>query len=183
MEITAQAIRITVKLLRGCLLFAVVLLAVLLGGIRLFGLTPYTVLSGSMEPTYPVGSVIYVAKAEPESLSVGDPLTYRLPEGTLVTHRIREVLNENSEELAFLTKGDANDHPDGSPVPAAAVVGKPLFHIPFLGYLSTALQTPKSVILLVSVGAVVLAISFAVDAILEKGNQSPPSSDSEPEEE
>ena len=42
------------------LVAAVVLLAVLLVGVRLFGLQVYTVLSGSMEPAYPVGSLIYV---------------------------------------------------------------------------------------------------------------------------
>ena len=40
----------------------VVILAILLVGVRVIGLTPYVVLSGSMEPTYHTGSLIYVKK-------------------------------------------------------------------------------------------------------------------------
>ena len=56
------------------LVLGVVLLAFLLVGVRLVGLTPYAVLSGSMEPTYHVGSLIYVGKIAPEEITVGDVL-------------------------------------------------------------------------------------------------------------
>ena len=57
------------------LVAAVVILAILLAGVRLVGFTPYTVLSGSMEPAYPVGSLIYVRSAAPEDISAGDAIT------------------------------------------------------------------------------------------------------------
>ena len=55
---------------------AVVVLAILLVGVRVVGLTPYAVLSGSMEPTYHVGSLIYVRKVAPEDVQIGDPITF-----------------------------------------------------------------------------------------------------------
>lgn len=53
----------------------VVLLAVLLVGARLVGLQVFTVLSGSMEPTYHTGSLIYVKKVDPLTIKEGQPIT------------------------------------------------------------------------------------------------------------
>ena len=69
-----------------------ILLAVLLVGFRLFGFQIYTVLSGSMEPKYPVGSLVYVRKIEPEKLEVGDDISFLVSDKTVVTHRIVEIL-------------------------------------------------------------------------------------------
>lgn len=53
----------------------VVLLAALLVGARLVGLQVFTVLSGSMEPTYHTGSLIYVKKVDPFTIKEGQPIT------------------------------------------------------------------------------------------------------------
>ena len=74
------------------LITLVVLLAVALVGVRLIGLDVYVVLSGSMEPTYHVGSLIYIKDVNYKELKAGDPITYMLNENTVVTHRIIEVL-------------------------------------------------------------------------------------------
>ena len=69
-------------------LLAVVLLA--LAGVLivpyLMGYTELAVLTGSMQPTLPVGTLIYVKEVEPETLQVGDVVTYRLDGDTMVTH-------------------------------------------------------------------------------------------------
>ena len=78
--------------LSGILVAIVVLLAVALVGVRLIGLHPFVVLSGSMEPEYHVGSLIYVKSVDYKTLQVGDDITYMLDEDTVVTHRIIEVL-------------------------------------------------------------------------------------------
>ena len=57
-----SSIRKTWNVISSILVALVVLLALLLVGARLFGLQVYTVLSGSMEPTYHTGSLIYVKK-------------------------------------------------------------------------------------------------------------------------
>ena len=123
---------------------AVVIVAVLLVGVRLVGIMPYTVLSGSMEPTYGVGSMIYVVKVDPAELKVGDPVTYKLGDGTVVTHRITEIIPEDMDPTGrcFRTKGDANDEEDGPVLAGVKVIGKPLFCIPALGYFANFIQNP-----------------------------------------
>jgi signal peptidase len=158
-----RIIRISAKVLSIMLLVFVVSLALLLGGVRLFGLTPYTVLSGSMEPIYHVGSVIYVSEVDPASLKVGDVITFRLPLGTVVTHGIVDILGENPQSRSFITKGEANDDFDGSPVPADAVIGKAVFSIPFLGYLSEFVRQPAGLLTLGGICLAVLILSFGVD--------------------
>ena len=134
-----------------------ILLVVLLAGVRLFGLTPYTVLSGSMEPAYKVGSVIYVTKVDPSTLKVKDPITFVL-DGTTVTHRIIEI--EDKGGLRFYTRGDANNTPDGGFVTPEEVIGKPVFHIPLLGYISYYVQHPPGLYIVVGAVLVLVILSF-----------------------
>lgn len=153
--------RVLSKTVSGIIIAVIILLAILLVGLRLVGFAPYTVLSGSMEPAFHVGSVIYVADVDPAELEAGDPITYKLANGTVVTHRIIEVLNEDDPTaLSFITKGDANKDADGTPVPAAAVIGQPRFSVPYLGYLSSFIKTKHG--LIVVVGACILAVLISV---------------------
>ena len=73
-----------------------VLLVVLLAGVRLFGIEPHIVLSGSMEPEILTGSLVYVnpiTREEAQNLQVGDTVTYLTDKnGTKVTHKIYEVV-------------------------------------------------------------------------------------------
>ena len=75
---------------------AFVLLVVLLVGVRLIGIQPHIVLSGSMEPEIMTGSLVYVKPVTPEkaqSLQAGDTVTFLLDNnGTKVTHKIYEVV-------------------------------------------------------------------------------------------
>ena len=143
----------------------VVLLAVLLVGARLIGLQVFTVLSGSMEPAYHVGSLIYVKEADPKELNSGDVITFMMDNSTVVTHRIVEVVpDENDPEvLRFRTKGDANNAEDGSLVHYRNVIGSPVFTIPGLGYVATYIQNPPGTYVAVSVGAILLALVFVPD--------------------
>lgn len=146
----------------------VVLLAMALGGVRLIGLTPYAVLSGSMEPTYRVGSMIYVKAVDPDKLQVGDPVTFYLSADTVATHRIVEVLTGEDGSLRFRTQGDANEHTDGSPVGQENVIGKPLFTIPVLGYVAAFLQSTPGTYLAIALGAVLLILVFLPDVLGRK---------------
>lgn len=139
--------------LTSFLVGALVILAVALAGVRLLGLQPLTVLSGSMEPTYPVGSLIYVKKVDPQILQPGNVITFRLEGGALATHRIVAV-----EPEGFRTKGDANPVQDGSLVNRPDVVGTPVLTIPKLGYLASFLQNPRGIYLAISLGAVLLLL-------------------------
>ena len=116
----------------------VVILALLLVGARVAGLQVFTVLSGSMEPTYHTGSLIYVKKIDPSAIQEGQPITFMLDENTVATHRVVGIVpdEEDPTVIRFRTKGDANDAEDGTLVHYKNVVGTPVFTIPYLGYFS-----------------------------------------------
>lgn len=120
---------------------SIVLLATLLVGVRLLGFSPYTVLSSSMEPAYPVGSLIYIRQIPSEDINVGDAITFVMNEDLLVaTHRVVEV---DSQAMSFRTKGDANDIVDGAPVHFNNVLGKVVFSIPYLGYVANYVSSSQ----------------------------------------
>ena len=102
------------------------------------------VLSGSMEPALPVGGVVFIKAVEPADIGPGSIIAYRSGE-LLITHRVVDVIDES--ELSFITKGDANESPDLSPVPAASVVGRVIFDVPYLGYLAAFVKTPLGFLL------------------------------------
>ena len=154
----------------GVLVGIVVLLAVALVGVRLMGLEPYVVLSGSMEPTYHVGSLIYVKDVDYKQLKVGDPITFLVSENTVVTHRIVEVLvdEEDPDTLRYFTKGDANDVADGTSVHYKNILGKPVFSIPYLGYLSNYIQNPPGMYVAIAAGALLILLVFLPDVFSDE---------------
>ena len=148
----------------------VVLLAIALVGVRIIGLQPYAVLSGSMEPTYHVGSLIYVKTVDYKELQIGDPITYMISQDTVVTHRIIEVIadEEDPDTIRYFTKGDANDTPDGSSVHCKNILGKPLFSIPYLGYVSNYIQNPPGRYIAMAGGALLILLVFLPDVFGSK---------------
>lgn len=147
------------------LVVVVVLMALLLVGVRLVGLQVYTVLSGSMEPTYHTGSLIYVKEVDAAQLQAGQVITFMLDEDTVATHRIVEVLpdEEDPAVIRFRTKGDANDSEDGGLVHYKNVIGTPVFTIPYLGYVANYIQNPPGTYVAISAGAILLLLVFLPD--------------------
>lgn len=138
-----------------------VVLAVLLVGMRLIGFQVFSVLSGSMEPNFHVGSLIYVRETDPHSLQVGDPITFMVSETTVVTHRITGIHTDSDPNvLWFQTKGDANDTDDSSLVHSRNVIGKAVFSIPYLGYVSAFIQNPPGLYIALGCGALALVAAF-----------------------
>ncbi len=132
----------------------VVGLAVLMLGVRVVGLQPYAVLSGSMEPQIPVGALLYVKPCSADDVAVGDVITFVLNEDLMTaTHRVVAI---DTEAGTFTTKGDANETEDGAPVSFQNLIGKPLFAIPLVGYLSAYLSTWTGKI--VGIGTVLLLL-------------------------
>ncbi len=154
----------------GALAAIVVLLAIALMGVRIVGLKPFAVLSGSMEPTYHVGSLIYVKAVDEKELEVGDPITYKLSQDTVVTHRIIEVLpdEEDLNTLRFITKGDANSVADGAYVHYKSIIGKPIFSIPYLGYVSTYIKNPPGMYIAIAIGVLLIFLVFAPDIFADE---------------
>ncbi len=153
------------------LLIAALVLAAAFAGVRLLGLTPFTVTSGSMAPVYPVGSIVYVKQVEPSQVAVGDAITFRLSGGAIATHQVWAI-----EGNSFRTQGIANRTSDGAiqhdaaPVPFDDLIGKPVACIPGLGYLYAAIRTPVGLCVLVFLAAGTCLVSL----LLDSGKPAPP---------
>lgn len=148
------------------LVVLVVTLAVLMVGVRLTGLQVYTVLSGSMAPTYPTGALLYVKEMDPSRLRVGDPATFVMNEElTVATHRVIEI---DGGKECFYTKGDANDVPDANPVLYENFLGRPVFCIPYLGYLAMYIQNPPGIYLVAAFAAGTLLLLFVPDLLSKR---------------
>lgn len=131
-------------------------------GVRLAGIKVYTVLSGSMEPAYSTGALIYVKEADPFSLEKGDVITFMLNEKTVATHRIVEVVPDEAEPdvLRFRTKGDANPSADSELVHYKNVLGTPVFTVPYLGYIVSYIQHPPGLYIAIAAAAVLILLIF-----------------------
>lgn len=153
------------------LVVLVVIFAIFLMGSRLVGLQVFNVVSGSMEPNYSVGDLIYVKTVDPDSVKVGEPITFVLNEDLVVaTHRVVAVDRENRE---FTTKGDANETNDAAPVHFNNLIGVPVFAIPLLGYVSAYIQSPPGMYVAIALGVVLLAAVFLPDLLAKKKKETP----------
>lgn len=148
------------------LVVLVVIFAIFLMGSRLVGLQVFHVISPSMEPTYSVGDLLYVKEVDPDSVKVGDPITFVLNEDLVVaTHRVVAVDGENRQ---FTTKGDANETEDAAPVHFNNLIGVPVFSVPLLGYVSAYIQNPPGMYVAIGLGVVLLAMVFLPDMLTKK---------------
>lgn len=134
---------------------------------KFFGIEPMIVLSGSMEPTYHVGSLLYV-KEDTSDIKVGDAITFYVDEDTLVTHRVVSI---NEADKTYTTQGDANQVSDANAVRWSDVLGKPVFDIPWLGYLADKLSSTSGKIIYITVIVVVTILMFMGDLIGEHENE------------
>ena len=157
------------KIVLNIFVIFVVVLAILLHGLQFVGLKPYSVLSGSMQSVYPTGSLLYIKDVNPETLEVGDIITYRMAGDTLCTHRIIEIVpnEDNLDIVRFRTKGDENDFADGNLVEYDAIIGKATFCIPLLGYLATYISIPPGKYIAFSVAAAIILIEIIISIIID----------------
>ena len=157
------------------LVILVVAFAVFLMGSRLVGLQVFNVVSGSMEPTYSVGDLIYVKTVDPDSVKVGEPITFVLNEDLVVaTHRVVSIDRENNQ---FITKGDANETADANPVHFNNLIGVPVFSIPLLGYVSAFIQNPPGKYIAIVCGIALLAVVFLPDMLSKKKKEETPAAE------
>ena len=120
------------------------------------------VLTGSMAPALEVGSLVVINPVEPEEVAVGDIITFRPASGdkTLITHRVIGV--GQSSSLYFETKGDANQSPDRSTVPARNLVGRVAFNAPYWGFATEFLKTPLGFLFALVIPGTVLIAAYAI---------------------
>ncbi|MBQ6852437.1 MAG: signal peptidase I [Oscillospiraceae bacterium] len=148
------------------LVVLMVLCAVFLMGSRLLGYQVFTVISGSMEPKYSVGDLLYVKKVDVNTIQVGDDITFLLNEDLVVaTH---QVIRIDAEKQRFYTKGLANEIEDSEPVHFNNVLGVPQFSIPKLGYVSNFIQNPPGTYITIAAGALLILLVFLPDLLGRK---------------
>ncbi len=119
----------------------------------------YTVLSGSMEPTIPIGAEVVLRPVSADQVQTGDIITFTPPghDGTLVTHRVVNVITDARGQRFWQTRGDANGVPDTWLLPASGTGWKYWFQVPLLGYLFVMLASPIGRICFIVAPALLLA--------------------------
>lgn len=157
-----KIIKLCMNLLTG-IVYICIIAYLAIAAPLIVGFHPVVVLSGSMEPTYGVGSIIYYKAASFEEIQVGDPITFQNgEEGVMVTHR---VVEKHGDRMSFETEGDANGSRDPGEVPYDNVVGKAsLFCIPYAGYFVTAGRQPAFIAAMVFI----LLAGTVIDKILKE---------------
>ncbi|MEO9327358.1 signal peptidase I [Gordonia aurantiaca] len=105
---------------------------------RIAGAQAYTVLTGSMSPDYPPGTLIVVKPRPADEIRVGDVITYQIRSGSpeVVTHRVIDVTENEQGELRFITQGDNNGVADAEPVRPVQVRGELWYSVPYIGWVN-----------------------------------------------
>lgn len=120
-----------------------------------FGIRPYVVYSGSMEPEIPTGAVVFT-KEEDFSPKEGDIITFRVNDA-IVTHRV--IKNQNG---ICTTKGDANKTADPVSVEQSQIIGRVVFRLPYLGYVIHFLRAriPFTAVVFAACLAVIVDLAY-----------------------
>jgi len=181
-------LRVAGNILTALLLIIMVGLSFFLIQSRISGGSPaiagyqmYVVLSGSMNPAFNTGSIVFVKPTEPTEIVEGDIITFSSSADAtrLTTHRVVGLNLDNG--LSFITRGDANNVNDPSPVPAENLVGRVTGSVPYIGYLFGYAQTRQGLVLLIFIPGLFLIVmelrrifKYMVDAKVERLSRSVP---------
>lgn len=138
---------------------------------KLFGLKLFEVKTESMEPVYPVGSVIYVRNVEAAEVAEGDAITYTLGTDTdlVMTHRVIAI---SEEEQTFITKGDANEAEDAEPVKFSRLIGKPVFCISGIAAIAGFMNSENGTKMIILAFLVVLILWLSADVLKKREKKS-----------
>ncbi len=124
----------------GWIITTVIGIAIVWFAVGVFPIKPFLVPSGSMVPVINPGDVVIVAPVQTDAIKVGEIIEYRnVKENINIVHRVIEITG-NASNMFFITKGDANDSPDPAPVSPQTVIGREIFVIPKIGWISIAVK-------------------------------------------
>ena len=106
--------------------------------------TPYTVLTSSMTPSYPAGTLVVVKPTDVQQIRIGDVVTYQITSNqpAVVTHRVIQIVEPTTAAgtMSFITKGDANSLPDAAPVKPVQVRGVVWYAVPYIGWVNNVVN-------------------------------------------
>lgn len=146
---------------------------------RLGGATPYTVLTGSMRPTLPPGTLVVMKPVEGTGqVGIGTVVTYQLrsDEPTVVTHRVVATRTDLRGNLEYQTRGDANGAPDQRWVRPVQVRGQLWYAVPKLGLVNQWLTGHQrgAAILVVAGGLALYAGTMFAGAVRDRRRRKEP---------
>lgn len=126
--------------------------------------------TGSMEPEYPIGTIIVSKKVDVKTLKVGDVISfYSTSEdisGRINTHRIVEVTSSMVGTPVFITKGDANSNPDPESVSSVMVIGKVVYNIGTVGgSVISVLTNPNVILIFIVIPLIFITFGEAVNLV------------------
>ncbi len=167
-----QRLRSVATVLSVVALVVAAVLAVLMVLPTLLGFERYVIISGSMDPTIPTGSVVYDEVVPVADLEVGDIITFVPPPeygvDEPVTHRIVEIGTAPEDtstagQPLFHTKGDANESRDAwAMVLDAPEQARVKYHLPYVGYVYLFLSNRTVQLLLIGLPALAIATLMVV---------------------
>lgn len=137
----------------------------------LFNYRLFTVMTGSMQPKYNIGDVLLCKEVDPETLKVGDDITYigeiGSYKGKAVTHRIVKIEKSENNELLFHTRGLTNSVEDPV-VKEDQVYGKIVRNMDGLSYIHKLISTPSGFYLCIFVPLMILIGSEIISSMVER---------------
>ena len=162
--------------LSGALLVLVLALAALVVVIpKVAGGIPLTVLTSSMIPKFPPGTLIVDVPVKTDALRIGDVATYQIASGKpgVITHRIIAIHNDSNGARTFQFKGDNNSQPDPGEILAEQVQGRVWYSLPYIGYVNNAVNGENKIwIVPVIAGLLFAYAAYSVaTAIVSAGRQ------------
>ncbi len=134
----------TARILASIVMIGVILVLIPLSIPRFLGYETFDIISGSMEPELPVGSLILVKSIDPYEVEEGDIIAF-YSNGAVVAHR---VVKNNTMEGKFITKGDANAEKDINDPVYSQLIGRVERHYPYFGVLGSYFSTVSGKLLL-----------------------------------
>ena len=150
------------KIIKDILIVVVGVLAIWIGLQVVFGTENpfYVVASGSMIPVLEVYDVLIVQGHDPfEEVEIGDIIVFNRPSdhNRVIVHRVVSIIDENPKTIR--TQGDANPASipgTDFPISEEEYIGKVVYTLPQVGYITQLLKPPTNYIIIAIVIGVMI---------------------------
>jgi len=115
---------------------------------HVMGFSVMRVLTGSMESVLPQGSLILTRRVDTAEIQVGDDITFLVSEHVTVTHRVVDIIENHNDtgQRGFKTQGTENPSPDRQIVIPNHIIGRVIWHSPFLGMMAGHIETGLEIV-------------------------------------
>ncbi len=135
--------------------------------------TPFTVLTSSMTPSYPAGTLVIVKPTDPQQIRIGDVITYQIKSGQpeVITHRVIQIVEpaKVGDTVKFITKGDANSLADPVVKPIQ-VRGTVWYAVPYIGWINNIVNgsTRNALVPIIAGGLFLYAGYMAASTFIDR---------------